>query len=356
MGRAHARPFFFRALRITRRYHAARRMNTVPAPTAGLSRASPRIRYQRLAPGAALRDDVLLAIGFGASAPQGPRRIRVPLEPLRGADFTETWSAHGAVTTGESGDIRFSSDDHLLAGVIEVPERDHGDIVEATAFVYRSIASFLPVSGFPHLLRTWNYFDAINLGSGDEERYRGFCSGRVIGLERLRQARHPAATVIGRRDGERVLQVYWLAGREPGIALENPRQVSAYRYPREYGETSPTFSRAMLVSPELLLVSGTASIVGHESRHAADLQGQVREILANLDSLLHQAHAQAPALPRELGSHTLIKAYLRRREDLAEAEELLRAALPPGAPLLVLHGDVCRHELLVEFDCVQSAG
>jgi chorismate lyase / 3-hydroxybenzoate synthase len=330
-------------------------MNTVPAPIAGLSRVSPRIRYQRFAPGEALPGDVLFAVGFGAAAPQGPRRVRVPLEPLLGAELTETWSANGSVTTGESGGIRFSQDDHLLAGVVEVPERDHGDIVEATAFAYRSIATFLPASGFPHLLRTWNYFDAINLGSGDQERYRGFCAGRVIGLERLRQARHPAATVIGRRDGERVLQVYWLAGREPGIALENPRQVSAYLYPREYGETSPTFSRAMLVAPDLLMVSGTASIVGYQSQHAADLRGQVQEIVANLDSLLQRAQIQAPALPRQFGAHTLLKAYLRRREDLAEVEALLRSTLPPGTPLLVLHGDVCRQELLVEFDCVQSS-
>lgn len=330
-------------------------MNTVSAPIAGLSRASPRIRYQRFAPGEALPDDVLFAVGFGAAAPLGPRRVRVPLEPLLGAELTETWSANGKVITGESGSIRFSNDDHLLAGVIEVPERDQGDIVEATAFAYRSIATFLPASGFPHLLRTWNYLDAINLGSGDEERYRGFCSGRVIGLERLRQARHPAATVIGRRDGERVLQVYWLAGREPGIAMENPRQVSAYLYPREYGETSPTFSRAMLVAPDLVLVSGTASIVGHQSRHAAEPQGQVQEILANLDSLLQRAQAQAPSLPRQFGEHTVIKAYLRRREDLAQVEDGLRAVLPPEAPLLVLHGDVCRSELLVEFDCTHAA-
>jgi chorismate lyase/3-hydroxybenzoate synthase len=346
---------FFCVPGMGRRYHAGRRMNTVPAPIAGLSRFSPRIRYQRFAPGEALPGDVLFAVGFGASAPQGPRRVRVPLEPLLGAGLTETWSANGDVIAGESGAIRFSHDGHLLAGVIEVPERDHGGIVEATAFAYRSIATFLPASDFSHLLRTWNHLDAINLGDGDTERYRGFCSGRVIGLEGLRQAHHPAATVIGRRDGERVLQVYWLAGREPGVAMENPRQVSAYLYPREYGETAPTFSRAMLVSPELVLVSGTASIVGHESRHSADTNGQVREILANLDSLLHRAHAQAPSLPRQFGRHTMLKAYLKRREDLAQVEDALRAVLPPQAPLLVLQGDVCRSELLVEFDCTHAA-
>jgi chorismate lyase/3-hydroxybenzoate synthase len=53
-----------------------------------------------------------------------------------------------------------------------------------------------------------------------------------------------------------------------------------------------------------------------------------------------------------VGAHTLIKAYVRRREDLAVVEGVLRERLPPESPLLVLRGDVCRTELLVEFDCV----
>jgi len=300
--------------------------------------------------------DTLFAVEFGVSISPGPRRVRVPLEPLAGAGLVEIWQSNGAVVTGDSGGIRFSNDDHFLAGVIEVAERDHGGIASATAFAYRAIAAFQAASAFPYLLRTWNYFDAINVGAGEDERYRGFCAGRVLGLESLHQAQHPAATVIGRRDGQRVLQVYWLAGREPGVALENPRQVSAYLYPRQYGEISPTFSRAMLVTPELLLISGTASIVGHASRHVDSTGGQVQEILANLGTLITRARQLAPALSPHLGRHTLLKAYLRNRGDLAVVEESLRSRLPPGMPLLVLHGDVCRAELLVEFDCVQAAG
>ncbi len=299
--------------------------------------------------------DTLFAVEFGAGPSPGPRKVRVALEPLAGAGMVEIWQANGAVATGDCDGIRFSNDDHFLAGVIEVPELDHGGIGGATAFAYRSIASFQASSPFPHVLRTWNYLDAINHGAGEHERYRSFCSGRVAGLGRLRQAQHPAATVIGRRDAQRVLQVYWLAGREPGLALENPRQLSAYLYPRQYGKTAPAFSRAMLVTPRLLMVSGTASIVGHASRHIGSARGQVEEILANLDTLIARARQHAPALSPEIGRHTLLKAYLRNRDDLAIIEESLRPRLPPDTALLVLHGDVCRAELLVEFDCVQAA-
>jgi chorismate lyase/3-hydroxybenzoate synthase len=266
----------------------------------------------------------------------------------------EVWYANGDVASGVDGAIRFAADDHFLSAVIEVDEREHGGILAATAFAYRAIARFQASSNFPHLLRTWNYFDAINHGAGDSERYREFCSGRVGGLGKS-QGQHPAATVIGRRDGDTRLQVYWLAGRCAGLALENPRQLSAYHYPKQYGQTPPSFSRAMLVAPHSLMISGTASIVGHASQHADSVAAQVDEILANLNSLLQSAHAQAPALPTTFGRGSLIKVYLRNRMDLQTVEDKLRALLPDSASWLVLQGDVCRSDLLVEFDCVHTA-
>jgi len=321
-----------------------------------LSPVGPRIFYTELPTGAELSADVLFAVSFGArTSTESPRAIRIPLEPLAGVGLAEIWHAQGEVATGVDGPIRYSTDDHFMAGAIEVDEREHGGILGATAFAYRAIARFQSTSPFPHLLRTWNYFDAINRGAGDTERYREFCSGRVSGLEDFPQAHHPAATVIGRRDGDPRLQVYWLAGRRRGIALENPRQLSAYHYPPQYGQTAPTFSRAMLVAPDVLMISGTASIVGHSSQHAGSVAAQVDEILANLESLLKSAHARAPALPADFGAGMLIKAYVRNREDLPVVEARLRARFPRDVPLIVLHGDVCRADLLVEFDCLHAA-
>ncbi len=319
---------------------------------AQLNAAAPRIDYL---PGQAWRqlpDDVLFAVTFGdVPAPAGG--ARVALAPLAGAGLMEVWYACGPVRRGAAGEIRFSADDHFLAGVIEIDEAAHDGIVGAAAHAYRAIAAFLASTDHPYLLRSWNYFDAINEGAGDGERYRGFCTGRVAGLADWKQAQHPAATVIGRREGDRVLQVYWLAGRKPGVALDNPRQVSPWRYPREYGETAPTFSRAMLGSPKLLLVSGTASIVGLVSQHPGNTRQQLGEILANLQSMLEHAQAHSPVLPTTFGAGTRLKAYVRFTKDAGLVEKELRAALP-AAPLLVLQGDVCRGDLLVELDCLQS--
>ncbi len=168
---------------------------------------------------------------------------------------------------------------------METDEREHGGIAAAAEFAYGEIRRFQARSGFPHLLRMWNYFDAINDGNGDEERYRQFVIGRARGLAGTAHEPYPAATAIGHPHTTHRLQVYWLAGRQPGVAdRESPADervsISARARP-----VSPGFARAMLVADGTLLISGTASIVGHESRHAGDAREQLEEIVRNLAAL-----------------------------------------------------------------------
>ena len=307
--------------------------------------------------------ETLAVFGFGALAPSSaaiddPRYLHVPLSPLREAAAPyEVWRSAGPVATGREGAIRYSHDGALMFGVLEWEEPD-GGILHASAHAYAALVAFWRDSDYPHLLRIWNYFDAITLGEGDSERYRQFCVGRVQGLGDVDTRTLPAATAIGSRDGRRVLQVYWLAAREPGLPLENPRQVSAYRYPREYGPQSPTFARALLPpSPCLpLLLSGTASIVGHASQHADSLRAQLDETLTNLDSLLGAARERAPMLSPHLDGTSRLKVYVRDAADADAVAAQLEARLGTRVPWLMLHADVCRRELLVEIEGMHGVG
>ncbi|MBP7598855.1 MAG: pteridine-dependent deoxygenase [Pseudoxanthomonas sp.] len=307
--------------------------------------------------------ETLAVFGFGALAPSSaaiddPRYLHVPLSPLREAAAPyEVWRSAGPVATGREGAIRCSHDGALMFGVLEWEEPD-GGILHASAHAYAALVAFWRDSDYPHLLRIWNYFDAITLGEGDSERYRQFCVGRVQGLGDVDTRTLPAATAIGSRDGRRVLQVYWLAAREPGLPLENPRQVSAYRYPREYGPQSPTFARALLPpSPRVpLLLSGTASIVGHASQHADSLRAQLDETLTNLDSLLGAARERAPTLSPHLDGTSRLKVYVRDATDADAVAAQLEARLGTRVPWLMLHADVCRRELLVEIEGMHGVG
>lgn len=148
------------------------------------------------------------------------------------------------------------------------------------------------------------------------------------------------------------LLVYFLAGREAPVYLENPRQVSAYRYPRQYGRHSPVFSRATLLRQRgslTLFISGTASIVGHRSIHVGDTAAQTRETLANIEALLEEANRVERGARFTLGSLAL-KAYVRRPDDLPVIQAQLAATLGPSPAVIYLQADICREDLLVEIE------
>jgi chorismate lyase/3-hydroxybenzoate synthase len=331
--------------------------------------AAPRPRLQveyvqAAAPTELLGADTLAVFGFGGAAPHldDPRYLRVPLQPHGAAPF-EVWHANAPVAHGRDGAVRWASDGQLLFGAIEIDETryetaDQSGIVEAATRAYAELTAFLRASDTPHLLRIWNYLDAITLGEGDTERYRQFCVGRARGLGDFDAQTLPAATAIGRCDDARTIQIYWLAARTPGTPVENPRQVSAYRYPRQYGPQPPSFARAMLPPPGgamPLLLSGTASVVGHATQHEGELLAQLDETFANFDSLLASARARQPALPAAFGPGTRLKVYVRDREDLDIVAAALDARFGAGVPRIVLHAAICRRELAVEIDGVHGA-
>jgi len=318
------------------------------------------IEYAHADPGSLLAgDDVLAVLGFGAGAATAddPRYLRVGLEP-HGSAPLEVWRTTGPVRHGRDGDVRWAEGGGLQFGAIELDETAAGGLEAAAADAYRRVLGFVAAHGHSHLLRVWNYLDAITEGEDDAERYRRFCVGRAAGLGEFDTASLPAATAIGRYDGERTLQVYWLAATHRGTPLENPRQLSAYRYPRRYGPQPPSFARAMLPpagSDMPLLLSGTAAIVGHESRHADSLETQLDETLANFTALIDTARTHRPSLPRRFGAGARLKVYVRDAEALPQAAALLRERLGDRVPYLLLHAAVCRRELRIEIDGVHDA-
>jgi chorismate lyase/3-hydroxybenzoate synthase len=316
------------------------------------------VSYAKLTEDRALSDDVLATVVYGEDLPRSadPRILRVGLQPLAGSGLSEVWHGSGPVTLGRSGPIRYACDDGYLFGSMDLPEAEHGGLAQAAETAYRSLLQFHQCSKFAHVWRIWNVVTAINEGDGDEERYRLFCLGRARAFASMREASshigYPAATAIGRQGGEARLQVYWLAASVPGETLENPRQVSAYRYPRDYGPAAPSFSRAMLAPYPALLISGTASIVGHASVHGGDLESQIDETMRNLDVLLALAGERADFRSSKLGPGSLLKVYLRNRCDAAAVERRLREHVPGSVPLAIVAADICRSELLLEIEAV----
>lgn len=320
--------------------------------------ASLQVDYRHASLDALLADRHLLAVfGFGDAAPAShddPRYLHVALPAFRHPPF-ECWSVAGDIECGREGGIAWSTDGLLQFGALEVA--DAGDIEGAAEQAYLRLQAWLAHGEFPHALRTWNYMDAITEGAGDDERYRRFCVGRARGIGRdLVPGELPAATAIGHPRSSGRFQLYWLAARDAGTPLENPRQTQAWRYPRQYGPQPPGFARAMLPANAAmpLLLSGTAAVVGHASQHGDSLTAQLDETLANLGSLVATARALRPRLATTLGPCSPLKVYVRDAEAMAQVAALLDQRLPADVPRIVLHGQVCRRELAVEIDGVHS--
>ena len=149
------------------------------------------------------------------------------------------------------------------------------------------------------------------------------------------------------------LTIYFLAARGSApIAIENPRQVSAYNYPASYGPRSPTFSRASVArlgGCDVLFLSGTASIVGHETLHAGDVVAQTRETMANIAAMVGEANRVVPQAGFTL-AELCYKVYVRHEQDVAAIHHELRRTLGQSARLVFLQADICRASLSMEIE------
>ncbi len=330
------------------------------------STAEPALRSARLTPGD-WRDaghsagPPLGGLIFGAPATMAlPTVAQAALQVLSSAGpVIDTWSGGTAEhQAGACGSVHWRHDGCWLYGVLELDQSpDDADFDAQCERAYRDVFATLARTGYPHLLRLWNYLPRINTDEGGIERYRRFNAGRQRAFLNSGQpafAGAPAACALGTQGGS--LCVHFLAGRTAPVAVENPRQVSAYDYPGVYGPSSPSFSRAVLADAGegrvALLISGTSSVVGHRSVHAGDPVAQTRETLANLQAVLQAAHQHTSAHFDLAAMPCTV--YLRHAAHL----EPIRAALQAGVgadafaarTALYLAADICRSDLLVEIE------
>ena len=276
----------------------------------------------------------LLTYGFGgASAPLTPA---LPTQTPR----YEHWPAPAplAYQTAAGWQGTFAGE----FGVIAAEVTPGMDPESGFAQLYTQLFTQMLTWGYPHLLRIWNYFPALHEVQRGLDGYQRFCLGRAQALEAapaLIDRILPAATTIGTAGG--LGQLIALIGRQPGRHFSNPRQIDPLAYPACYSPRSPNFARATQVGP-LLLLSGTASIVGHASLHPGDTLAQTQEIIRNIEALLAQVpHARLCQL----------KVFLRSLADQPQVAELLAHAVG-SVPTLFLEGAICRPELRLEIEGV----
>jgi len=303
------------------------------------------------------RGRVLGVVAFGKRAPARKDVICAWVDmPTIGADQAfEVWASAAPVQIETSGRIRSARNAQILFGCVEIPEEPGVDYEALIYDEYSRIFDHLDELGYPNLVRIWHYLPDIHLDERALERYKRFSLGRheaFVDKGRAIVTDAPAASAVGKRPGNTV--ICFLAAPRPGIPIENPRQVSAYSYPAQYGPRGPTFSRALFASWDgrrQLYISGTAAIFGHLSQHAGDVAAQAGETILNLRSVMDEARAHG-LIDVTSGTDLMFKVYLRQPEFRPIAEKQLREAFGPASSVIYLQADICRRELLLEIEVV----
>lgn len=309
------------------------------------------IQILNVAPGAAAPDGLQELARIRCRKTPGHQLWELPLNLLEGEGLDELWCVKDTVNSTpimiSGGQIQQHKSADYSMYWLQLDTTQFDSFAAVTAYAWQQVLYSLQ-AGHSELLKTWHYLPGINDGEGDQERYRQFCIGREHTLLKDGwDGQLPSATAIGIPDRDAPLVMYWLTGDNPTKNIENPRQTSAWEYPRDYGPSSPNFSRATLDAKcGLLLISGTASVVGHATTHPSNTLSQTGDMLVNLDKLLEVSTNNT-----ELQSISPnLRVYLRHADDWSVVKQKLIDSGFQGSHLLPFGGDICRRDLMVELD------
>lgn len=273
--------------------------------------------------------------------------IRIALLGNYTENAHEIWQIEDTnVESGVTGPCTWRRSNNLQICGYSDNEAEDGNIEEAAYQSYKSLLNFISDSPHPELVRFWNYVPNINHGAGDAENYKRFCNGRLQAFTeaKIDDDRFPAASAVGHYG--KGLTVTALTAATAATHHANPRQLDAFKYPRQYGPSSPSFARATTLEVKdhhLCFVSGTASILGHDSVHRGDLKLQMYTTNDNILYLLKETGFKRSQIET-------LRVYLREPTDL-EVCRTIMAELFPDTRVIYFHADICRSDLLVEIEC-----
>jgi chorismate lyase / 3-hydroxybenzoate synthase len=234
--------------------------------------------------------------------------------------------------------------------------------LDAAAFERQTMAAYASIRRQVeplHPVRFWNHIPAIHaVMDSQRDRYMVFNAGRFKAFEQWygssQRFSQVVATASGVGHGGSDLVIHCLATSEPGIAVENPRQISSYRYSRRYGPLPPCFARATIVpaAPDcsLLLVGGTASIRGEDSMYVDSLTMQLDETIENLASLIRAARKGDCSTGEALRQFRSLRVYYPFERDVRAIAETVQSVMPNLTHIQMIPAELCRPELLVEVE------
>jgi chorismate lyase/3-hydroxybenzoate synthase len=277
------------------------------------------------------------------------------VEELFDANSAEHYEAEGDLCIRTAGAVAHAS--ICIRGAIRLDASSlRARVASAYLVMHRALASIER-----HPTRFWNFVPGIGqLMSANIERYMVFNAGRYdahaewYGSQNISNVNGQSlatASAVGVTGSD--LSIHCLAMEQPGTHVENPRQTPAWQYSTRYGPLPPCFSRATIVTlrgRRHLLIGGTASVVGEDSRHAGDLHLQLDETLFNIESLVRTANGNAGDCEAPLKRLVDLRVYVTEATQAGHVGRIVTEQCPRARTLDIVVAEVCRRELLVEIE------
>lgn len=284
-----------------------------------------------------------------------PASITIPLVTLNTENLVEHWTGAFSRMATDDDMVQVYANEHYLFAAAPIALVNSNTLEHATQVAYSEIFTQIKALGYPHLIRTWNFFPDIHTQNNETNNYKLFCSGRTQAYTKsdIATSPYPAATVIGSQQPG--LYIYYIASKHAGIGIENSQQVSAFEYPSTYSVDPPLFSRALLHKTgqqDILFISGTASITGHQTQHMGNIEKQLALCVSNIEHLLFTASEHHHFVRTSFCACDQIKVYIKEASHLAIVKLLLQDYVQLGANIHYLHGDMCRDDLLIEIEAL----
>lgn len=208
--------------------------------------------------------------------------------------------------------------------------------------------------GIEDVAKTWSlfghsaaspraHFEAFNAVRAEVFAGRAF---RLVPEERA--VALPANTGVAMQQaGAALAFITFSSSGGPAHAMANPDQLAPSDYPPAEIATAPLFSRGVAVpagaaGAELVLVAGTASVVGWQAVHPGDPLAQTRQAERLIARLLDSPDDTDPVLAKIV--------YVG---DAASGAEVARVACgATAAPCVLVEAELSRPALRIEIDAV----
>lgn len=266
------------------------------------------------------------------------------------------------ISVGENSAAIFDNGNtRFLVGMVQSNHIRSCNINAENAFA--DLVNLLDQAGLEmkHIIRQWNYLEDILGFDGEEQRYQEFNNvrSRYYG-DAFHEKGYPAATGIGMNRGGVIIEFVAVKSDEViSKPVDNPGQISAHKYSNEVlvGDecvlkTTPKFERARyleLQDKKLILISGTASIVGEKTMGVNDPVMQTEVTIENIQRLYSEEVLQSISDGKLEARYGHARVYVKYRKDFPAIRRALKKHYG-NLPVVYIIADICRNDLLVEIE------